>query len=251
VLPKRENARRPSKEEEEAARRQNALTNAGFEKVERLQGNVGYIKFNFFAGPDEMARPVKSAMEFLQNVDAFIIDLRTNGGGDPSGVQLFCSHFFNPKPVHLNSLFMREGDKLVKNEFWTLEKLDGPRFPTQPVYVLTSKRTGSGAEECSYNFQQLKRGTIIGEPTWGGANPGGNVRLNDHFVCFIPVGKAENPYSKTNWEGKGVQPDLAVNPAESLKYTHLMALKTLMDKSDSDARKRELQAAYDAVNNTQ
>ena len=56
-----------------------------------------------------------------------------------------------------------------------------------------SKRTGSGAEDFAYNLKNLNRATLLGENTWGGANPGGTVRLNAHFSVCIPVGKAINP----------------------------------------------------------
>jgi len=240
-IPKRDRPGEPSADEMKRYRESVRFRNANFEKVERLPGNIGYIKFDGFAEPGDMAQPLEGAMRFLANVDAFIVDIRSNGGGDPSGVQLFCSYFFDEKPVHLNNIYFRNGDKLEKNEFWTLKEVKGPRFPSAPLYVLTSKRTGSGAEECAYNFQQLKRGTIIGEPTWGGANPGGMVRLSDHFACFIPSGKAENPHSKKNWEATGVTPDVAVSPADGLKTAQIMALKSLIGKTQDAELKKDLE----------
>lgn len=245
VLPARQVRSEPSAEEikrEEVAVR---FDNAQFRKVERLRGNVGYIAFDGFASSEDIARPLLGAMTFLANADAMIVDLRNNGGGHPAGVQRFCSYFFEPKPVLLNTIYFRPSN--TTKEFWTLEKLEGPRLPNVPLYILVSKRTGSGAEECAYNFQQLKRGTIIGEPTWGGANPGGPVRLGDHFSCFIPVGRAINPYSKTNWEGNGVQPDLAMDPASSLKATHLLALKGLIAKATDPEMKADWQTIYNEV----
>jgi C-terminal processing protease CtpA/Prc len=89
---------------------------------------------------------------------------------------------------------------------------------------LTSNYTFSGAEEFTYNLKNLKRATIIGETTGGGAHPGGMVRLADHFGVFIPVGRAINPISKTNWEGTGVEPDIKVPKEQALKTAYLMAL---------------------------
>lgn len=246
-LPRRDRRDEPSPEEEKRFQEQVRRANAGFDKVERLPGNVGYILFRHFAGPGQMARPVESAMTFLANCEAFIIDLRQNGGGSPEGVRLFCSYFFGPKPVHLNNIYFREGDKVEKTEFWTLADVPGPRFPDAPVYILTSKKTGSGAEECAYNFQQLRRGTLIGESTWGGANPGGIVRLSDHFDCFIPSGRAENPHSKKNWEGTGVIPDVKIDPAKALQEAHKRAIEALIAKTTDPGRKAELQSALESV----
>ena len=247
VLPNRTRPAEPTADEIKRFAAETKFVNANFERVERLRGNVGYIKFNGFASPEDMKRPLEAAMKFLANAEAFIIDLRMNGGGDPSGVQLFCSYFFDSKPVHLNDIAFRHGDKIANNEFWTLKNVDGPRFPSCPVFVLTSKRTGSGAEECAYDLQQLKRATIIGEPTWGGANPGGVVKLSDHFSCFIPVGRAQNPYSKTNWEGTGVAPDIKADPATSLKQAQLLAIRAIIDKTTDKDHKADLEDIYKQV----
>lgn len=245
VLPPRADPREPSEDEMRRYREAVRFTNADFVKVERLRGNVGYIKLNGFADPEDMKRPLAGAMRFLGESDAVIVDLRDNGGGNPSGVRLLCSYFFGAEPVHLNSIYFRQGDET--REFWTLTEVDGPRLPDAPLYVLTSKRTGSGAEECAYNLQQLKRGTIVGSFTWGGANPGGNVRLGDHFACFIPVGRAINPYSKTNWEGTGVKPDEAVEPAKALEHAHALALRALIAKATDPERKADLQTILDSL----
>jgi C-terminal processing protease CtpA/Prc len=93
------------------------------------------------------------------------------------------------------------------------------------VYVLTSRRTFSAAEEFTYNLKNLKRATIVGETTGGGAHPGGPRRINDHFSVGVPSGRAINPISKTNWEGTGVEPDLKTPAERALKTAHLMALE--------------------------
>lgn len=232
VLPVRREASEPSEEENRAYETWVRRMNSSFRAVERLEGNIGYFAFDSFQSPEDIKRPVAAAMQFLSNTDAMIIDLRSNGGGDPSGVQVVCSYFFGETPVHLNSIYFRPTDETI--DFWTLKELDAPRFLDKPVYVLVSNRTGSGAEECAYNLQQLKRATIIGESTWGGANPGGTVRLSDHYSCFIPVGRAINPYTKTNWEGIGVIPDIKVDPAKARETAQLMIAKELHAK-ESDA----------------
>jgi hypothetical protein len=90
-------------------------------------------------------------------------------------------------------------------------------FPDVPVYVLTSKNTFSGGEEFAYDIQAFKRGAIIGEVTGGGANPTGPVDLGHGFRASMPWGRAENPITKMNWEGKGVQPDVRTSASDAFR----------------------------------
>ena len=144
-------------------------------------------------------------------------------GGNPAMVALICSYLFGPEPVHLNDLYWREGNKT--EEFWTRKEVAGKRYLNKDVYVLTSKRTFSGAEEFSYNLKNLKRATIIGETTGGGAHPGGGFRISEHFGMFVPTGRAISPITKTNWEGTGVTPDISVPANQALLVARVMALK--------------------------
>jgi retinol-binding protein 3 len=234
-LPERENRGEPSKEEIEQYEKNMRLMNGGISSAERFIGNVGYIDTTGFNQLDFAKRPIDAAMQLVENTDALIIDMRYNGGGSPQTVQYFCSYLFDEKPVHLNDLEFRGRPR---EEFWTLKDLPGKRYVGKDVYVLCSKRTGSGAEEFCYNLKNLKRATLIGESTWGGANPGGTVRINDHFAAFIPSGRAVNPYTLTNWEGTGVEPDIKMSAAEALKAAHVMAIKKLLE-STSNVRDKE------------
>ena len=110
----------------------------------------------------------------------------------------------------------------------------GKKFVAKDVYVLTSKRTFSAAEEFTYNLQTQKRATIVGETTGGGAHPGGPQPINDHFAVWVPSGRAANPVTKTNWEGTGVKPDIEVPADQALKTAHLAALKKALGNKDTD-----------------
>jgi C-terminal processing protease CtpA/Prc len=239
VLPERKRNDQPSADEIKGMKMYETNTNAGFEKIERMPGNVGYIKFNGFMSPEGAARPIRAAMDFVADTDALIFDIRQNGGGDPATVRLICSYLFGDKPVHLNDIYLRPTNKT--EEFWTLKKVAGKRYLGKEVYVLTSKRTGSGAEEFAYNLKNLKRATIVGESTWGGANPGEVVRLNDHFAAFVPNGRAINPITKTNWEGTGVEPDVKVAADDALKTAHILALKSIIAKTTDPGTKTRLE----------
>ena len=210
--------------------------NFGFKKVELLGGNIGYVDFRSFANAKYVKETVASVMKFLSNTDAIIFDVRMNGGGDPACVQLICSYVFGDKPVHLNDLYYRPADQT--EEYWTLRKVDGKKMPDVPLYILTSSRTFSGAEEFAYNLKNLKRATIIGEATGGGAHPGSTLAVNNEFVIFLPTGRAINPITNTNWEGTGVTPDIPVTSFKALETAHVMALKKLADGTKEDADRK-------------
>lgn len=206
------------------------LYNFGFARVERLPGNIGYLDLRAFFTPDleGAGATAVAAMNFLAHSSALIIDLRDNGGGSPSMVALITSYLFD-KRVHLNSFFWRAGERI--EQFWTLPYVPGKRFVDKPVYVLTSNRTFSGAEEFTYNLKHLKRATIVGEPTGGGAHPGGTLPLDEHFAVWLPAGRPINPITNTNWEGTGVQPDVDVPAEEALKTAHILALRQILAQS--------------------
>jgi retinol-binding protein 3 len=204
----------PSPEERERARiEEGHRSNHGFRKLEILDGNVGYLELNGFASAEVAGETAVAAMGFFANVDALVIDLRGNGGGDPSMLQLLCSYFLAERTL-LNS-FERRGVAQLE-EYWTLPHVPGKKLVDVPIWVLTSGRTFSCAEEFSYDLKNLKRATLVGERTGGGANPGGVQEIDGLIGVFIPDGRAVNPITKTNWEGVGVEPDVAVPAAQAL-----------------------------------
>jgi hypothetical protein len=229
---------------EDAQRRmveQFARTNFGFVKLERLAGNVGYLDLRGFHDAAWAGKTAVAAMNFLANSDAIIIDLRKNGGGQPSMIQLISSYFFE-EPVHLNSFYIRDEDTM--HQFWSHAHVEGPRMADTPLYVLTSSNTFSGAEEFTYNMKNLERATIIGETTGGGAHPVRLVRFADLGISVaLPFGRAVNPITGTNWEGTGVEPHIEVAPERALEVAHLEALTLLANRAPDEERRRELEWA--------
>jgi C-terminal processing protease CtpA/Prc len=194
-----------------------------------LDGNVGYVDLRFFAPAEAAQEAAGRAMEAVATADTLVFDMRNNNGGAPSGVQYLCSYLFADR-VHLNSLYWRKGERT--EEFWTLDEVRGKKRPDVPVFVLTSKRTFSGAEEFAYNLQTRKRATIVGEVTGGGAHPGGSFALAPGLSLSVPTGRAINPVTRTNWEGAGVQPDVPVNEEQALARALELA------RAAADARRR-------------
>jgi C-terminal processing protease CtpA/Prc len=222
-------------------RRTMAQTNFGFEKLERLAGNIGYLDLRGFPPPQMMGDTAAAAMTFLANMEALIIDLRQNGGGSPDAVALMASYLMGPQPARLNDIYDRPSNQT--HQYWTLPYVPGKRLADKDVYLLTSNRTFSAAEDFTYGLKNLKRVTIVGEVTGGGAHPGGPRRINDHFFVGVPSGRSISVVTNTDWEGVGVEPDVKVPAERALATAHLMALEKRAP-SVTDARmKAEIDAA--------
>jgi len=217
-----------------------------FRKVEHLPGNVGYLKLDCFAPAEFGGGAAVAAMGFLSGSDALIFDLRENGGGSPSMIQLLTSYLMPTEPTHLNDFYIRKGDKT--RQFWTQAWVPGTRLPDVPVFVLTSGRTFSAAEEFTYNLKNLKRATLVGETTGGGAHPVDEYRVKKYPVSVrLPFGRAVNPISGTNWEGTGVEPDVKVPMAEALEVAHARALAAVAAKATDPEQKASLEFVRDVL----
>lgn len=201
--------------------------NFSFEKVERLQGNIMYVKFNGFFEADIAKAAATAAMNLAANGNAMIIDLRENRGGDPRMVAHVASYLLGEKKIHLSDIYYRADNET--NSFWSDPAVPGARFGAdKPVYVLTSGATFSAAEDFTYNLQAIKRITVVGETTGGGAHPIQPFRINPNLIAVIPVGRSINPVTKGDWEGGGVKPDVAIAADKALTKANALALRQLL-----------------------
>jgi Peptidase family S41/N-terminal domain of Peptidase_S41 in eukaryotic IRBP len=197
-----------------------AQTNCTFEKVEILAHNIGYVKLNSFPDLSICQSTAAAAMASLNQSDAIIFDLRDNHGGVPGMVAFMASYLFD-HPTHLDDLYNRSGKSTLQS--WTLSPVDGNKLADKPAFVLTSAGTFSGAEEFSYDLKMLRRATIVGETTRGGAHMVRRHRIDDHFNIGVPDTMPINPISKSNWEITGVTPDVKVKADDALKTAERLA----------------------------
>jgi hypothetical protein len=200
----------------------------GFAQVDRLKGNIGYIVLNDFQRKEWSKEAADKAMGLVASTDALIIDLRHNGGGDPLAVAYLVSFFFDGKtPVHIIDIVKRKpGTTDFERQVDSTEPTP-LSYLGKPVYLITSRWTFSGGEEFAYDMQTLKRGTLIGEATGGGAHPGGGQPIGPGLVLWVPIGRSESPITHGDWEGTGVQPDIAVPADQSFALTYKTALRAL------------------------
>lgn len=188
--------------------------NHGFEQVRRFEGNIGYLDLRVFAPPSMGADMAVAAMTLLAESSALIIDLRRNGGGD-GAMALFLAGYLLDGPVQMSGIYDRPSDTLTPaaTPVW----VPGRRFGAgKPVYVLISRKTFSAAEAFAYDLQALKRATVVGEPSGGGAHPFEYRKIGEHFMLSLPEARSVNPITGKDWEGVGVIPDVRVNAERAL-----------------------------------
>jgi hypothetical protein len=238
IPPENPDSGKPTPAQLAAMTRQARAVGYGLGRIAHLPGNVGYLDVRGFpSGTDEMNATFDAFANSIAWSSAVVLDLRRNHGGDPDSIARLLSHFLAPK-THLNDFVGRgDGEPPIENSTYTAD-VPGPRI-TAPLYVLTSGETFSGGEECAYDVQALKRGTLIGATTGGGANPGGTRRIDDHFLIFVPDARARNPITNTNWEGVGVKPDVAVARDRALVTAYGMALDERLKDASLPAFQRD------------
>lgn len=219
-------------QKEELARMEKA--NFGFDEVRRLDGNIGYIRFGYFADPQLAYETATSAMRFVGNTDAVIIDLRYNNGGYLEMAQFIASYFFSTKKDQLifDYYYNQDGKRIERGQ-WVLPGLPGKRMVDKPVYILTSTTSFSSAEWFSYAMKKLGRATLVGERTAGGAHPVERQPVNDEFFVQVPIGQIKDPVDHGDFEGAGVQPDIQSPSTQALSVAHKLALENLAKTSDA------------------
>jgi hypothetical protein len=206
--------------------------NHGIEKIERLPGNIILLDVRVFP-PLSMAADVFAAMMTVAaQGDALIIDLRKNGGGGDT--ENLMMGYLLPSGSKLSGTYDRPTDKFSAQT--SPNRVPGRVYGSEkPIYILTSKRTFSAAEAFAYDLQALKRATIVGEVTGGGANPFEYRRVHPHFALSLPEARSINPITGKNWQNVGVKPDIAVSADRALDEAVRLAREKL-SKSQAGAR---------------
>ena len=211
-------------------RQMGRLDNFGIHRVERLDGNIGYLDLRRVPVPANAGPAIAAAMELVAGTYALIIDLRRNGGGSPEGVVFWCSYLVTERPTHLNDIF--HADTGETRQFWALPYVPGTRYVDRPVYVLTSGHTFSGGEDFCYTLQALGRAQVIGETTGGGAHPTRPFPISPAVHIAIPFARSINPVTGTNWQGTGVVPDVAVPEERAYDVAYGLALRHVLAMDD-------------------
>jgi len=213
---------------------QAALRNDGYEELRILDGNVRYVRITgFHWRPDVSGFTVDAVGRFLKDADAIVLDLRGNGGGDSTAVQYLASHFAQDD-LAVGTFRDPKTGKLAAIR--VIEHLPAGRIRNKPIFLVVDRRTASAAEYIAYHLQQTRLATIIGERTAGAANTATSFPIPPSFVLTVSTGRPVHPVTQSNWEGTGVEPDLAAPPAEAVQRAHRAALQRLVSSTGPGRR---------------
>jgi len=201
--------------------------NFGLKKVETLDGNIGYFKFDNFIELQYVKDAFTGAMNFLYHTSAIILDLTENGGGASETSDYLLSYFLPDSTIVSESWSRRTN---ITTRSMIMHDLGVHQMLTTPVYILVSDRTASAAEGVAYALQQYKRAVVIGTQTSGKGNPGELFPIDDRLFIMIPTILNKSALTGTSLDGVGVTPDITLDPANALTKAMVEALKNLAGK---------------------
>ncbi|WP_422859213.1 S41 family peptidase [Flagellimonas sp. S174] len=222
--------------------------NFGFEKVEILDGNIGYVKLTFWQPLDWVRATMDATMGFVANTDALIIDLTENQGGYSPSDSYLGSYFFEENPIKWTSSFNRPLGETT--DVFTFQEIGGNRYLNKPIFILVSEETFSLAEQFAYSMKHFKKAIIVGQNTAGAAHAIDFIEINDNFAIQLPIVKHIHPVTKTDWEGIGVIPHRNAKVDEALKVAYLAALDKLLVNTEYDKLKEKYSTLKKEVNNS-
>lgn len=185
--------------------------NYGFTRVEILEDNIAYMKITEFMHPKRSMQTAVAAMKLVENSDNLIVDLRGNGGGYPGIMEYILNHYFEGEPIELSTTKFSKGAPQVT---LSSDLIYGKLRVGTPLYILVDKKTASAAEYFAYTLQSFKKAVVVGQPSAGGANRNEYFDLPAGLRMSISIASPINPVTGTNWEGKGVIPDVVSDDPE-------------------------------------
>ncbi len=191
-------------------------------EAKRLPGDIGYIRFNGFAGVVYLSSAFNGAMDSFRSAKGVIIDLRGNSGGIGGIALSMAGWFVREKGRPLATIASRgRADRI----------LVVPRAKTYdgPLAVLIDGLTASASEFLSGGLQDLGRARLFGTRTAGFSGRGDLVKLPNGDI-FMHMTAQHVRANGTDVEGNGIAPDVEARPTrESLLEGKDAALEAALE----------------------
>lgn len=221
----------------QAERDRERAANFGFRDARRLDGDLAYVRFDFFADPQYGQETAAGAMRFAEGAKGLIFDLRYNNGGVLEMAQFLMSYLYpaGEEQEFFDYNYNDDGVRVERSQ-WNLAAVPGQRSADIPVVVLTGSTSFSAAEWMAFSLQRLGRATVIGERTAGGAHPVTRAPIDDRFMLQVPFGEIRDPVDGQDFESVGVSPDLAVPASDALLAAQKFLLQSRAAAGEADAQ---------------
>jgi hypothetical protein len=221
--------------------------NFGFKELEILDGNIGYMNLSDFCSVKYAGEKAATAMNFFSDCNALIIDLRQNGGGSDDMVVFLVSYFIDlPEPIVFSISYSTIDSTYYSS--MSSSYVPGKKFTGIPVYILTSHATASAAEAFTDIMKNYNQNVIIaGTKTRGAENPVSHLVVGSEYILRLPSWRKIYSSSKTQWEGRGINPDIHVEEGKALTVAHIEVLNKLMESTPDNDALSHYRWAYDGV----
>lgn len=179
----------------------------GYVGISTLWGYAGegMLNGNPATDADVAGSLIDDALAAMPDIEALIVDIRFNGGGDDR-VALEIARRFSANTQLAYSKNVIQPNKTVLSQQILLEAAPGKAF-TKPVYLLTSEYVASAGEVLTLAMRTLPHVKIVGEETQG--------IFSNINVGFLPNGwfvtSSNEIYTSIYgmvFEGKGIPPDI-------------------------------------------
>lgn len=188
--------------------------------------NIGYIRIREFDGVtvDQYTEAVAVLKE--QGMEAMILDLRSNPGGDLTAVVDIA------RKILPAGLVVYTEDKQGERKEYTC---DGKNELQIPLVVLVNEYSASASEILAGAIQDYNKGTLIGTTTYGKGIVQRIHRLDDGTAIKLTVSAYFTP-SGRNIHGIGIEPDIELeydyeaNEADGTDNQVLKAVEVLEGK---------------------
>lgn len=168
----------------------------------RIDGDIGYIRFNMFANPSYIMKQFEAAIRSFMDTKGVIIDLRGNPGGI-GAMAMGIAGWFLDEPATLGTMITRDA---------TLKFAISPRgvIYSGPLAILIDSCSASTTEILAGGLQDIQRARVFGQPSAGAALPSIIDRLPNGDGFQYAFANYISASGKT-LEGRGVIPDERVN----------------------------------------
>ncbi len=181
-----------------------------------LDDTMGYIKLRIFG--ENTNQEIKAAMEDLEGrgAQAYILDLRNNGGGYVNAALGVCSQFL---PTGSNVV------TIVKKGIANVPYSSNPNLrPKMPVVNLVNKFSASASEITAGALQDHRAGKVIGVKTFGKASVQKIYPLPSGSAMKVTTAHYVTPKGR-NINKMGINPDIIVEEKDSKDTTKKLDLQ--------------------------